>query len=255
MKNILEVERLNKFYSLGKTAKHHVLKDINLRIEMGEFVSVMGPSGSGKSTLLYTVSGMDKMTSGSVKLAGKEIADLSEEELTKLRLYKMGFVFQQSTLIRNLNIFDNIILSAYLAKTDNRQKINKRASELMKRTGIADLSDRDITQVSGGQLQRVSICRALINNPDIIFGDEPTGALNSQATNEVMDILSNINQSGTTILLVTHDVKVAAKTGRVLFMLDGRISCEKNLGKYQKEKDDIRAREEELLRWLSQIGF
>ncbi|WP_459503207.1 ABC transporter ATP-binding protein [Bacillus sp. C1] len=255
MTNILEVNRLNKLYLFGKTAKHHVLKDINLNIKVGEFVSVMGPSGSGKSTLLYNVSGMDKMTSGSVKFAGKEISNMSEEELTKLRLHKMGFIFQQSHLIRNLNVFDNIILSAYLAKTESRKKINKRAGELMRQTGIVDLSDHDITQVSGGQLQRVSICRALINNPDILFGDEPTGALNSQATNEVMDILSNINQSGATILLVTHDVKVAAKTERVLFMLDGSISCEKNLGKYQKEKDDIRIREEELLLWLSQMGF
>lgn len=255
MKSILQVSHLNKVYSLGKTDKQHVLKDINLEIKEGEFISVMGPSGSGKSTLLYTISGMDKMTSGSVVFKNREISSSSEEELSKLRLHKMGFIFQQSNLLKNLNIFDNIILSAYLAKNESRKKINKRASELMRKTGISELSNHDITQVSGGQLQRVSICRALINNPDIVFGDEPTGALNSKATHEIMDILADINRSGTTIMLVTHDAKVAAKTERVLFMMDGSIAAEMYLGKYKKEKTDIKIREEKLLTWLGHMGF
>lgn len=255
MKGILEARKLNKFYSMGKDNKQQVLKDIDLDIMQGEFVSVMGPSGSGKSTLLYNVSGMDKITAGSIKFCGQDISTLPEEKLSELRLSKMGFIFQQSNLLKNLNLFDNIILSAYLKKGESRQKVNDRANKLMKHMGIDDLADNDITQASGGQLQRVAICRALINNPAIVFGDEPTGALNSKATGEVMDILADINQSGTTIMLVTHDAKVAAKTERVLFMADGVISGEKVLGKYKKEKGDAKARESQLSVWLSQMGF
>ena len=255
MKNILEARKLNKIYTTGKDNSQQVLKDIDLDIMQGEFVSVMGPSGSGKSTLLYNISGMDQITMGSVRFCGQELSTLPEEKLSELRLSKMGFIFQQSNLLKNLNLFDNIILSAYLKKGESRQKVNDRAKELMKHMGIDELKDNDITQASGGQLQRVAICRALINNPAIVFGDEPTGALNSKATGEVMDILADINQSGTTIMLVTHDAKVAAKTERVLFMSDGAISGEKALGKYQKEKSDTKARENQLSVWLSQMGF
>jgi putative ABC transport system ATP-binding protein len=255
IKYILEARKLNKIYITGKDNKQQVLKDIDLNIMQGEFVSVMGPSGSGKSTLLYNVSGMDQITAGSIKFCDQEMTSLSEEKLSELRLSKMGFIFQQSNLLKNLNLFDNIILSAYLKKGESRQKINDRAKKLMKQTGITELADNDITQASGGQLQRVAICRALINNPQIVFGDEPTGALNSKATGEVMDILADINQSGTTILLVTHDAKVAAKTERVLFMADGIISGEKKLGKYQPGNSDLRARESKLSLWLSQMGF
>lgn len=176
----------------------------------------MGPSGSGKSTLLYTISGMDQMSSGSVKVDSKELSCMKEEALAKLRLTEIGFIFQQSNLLRNLNLFDNIILSAYLAKCESKKIVNERALELMGKMGISDIASHYITEASGGQLQRVSICRALINNPNIIFADEPTGALNLKSTEEVMQILLNINRDGTTIMLVTHDVKVAAKTERVL---------------------------------------
>ncbi len=125
----------------------------------------------------------------------------------------------------------------------------------MEKTGIAELAENDITQASGGQLQRAAICRALINNPDIIYGDEPTGALNSKSANEIMDILADINHSGTTILLVTHDVKVASKTERVIFMLDGEVTGEYQLGKYEKENSDDKGREEELSQWLLKMGF
>jgi putative ABC transport system ATP-binding protein len=227
---------------------------VDLEIRQGEFVSVMGASGSGKSTLLYNISGMDKMTAGSVKFCGNEISSMGEDELSKLRLSMMGFIFQQSNLLKNLSIFDNIILSAYQAKKESRSVINKRAKQLMEQTGITAVSNNDITQASGGQLQRAAICRALINNPQIVFGDEPTGALNSKAAGEVMDTLSEINQTGTTILLVTHDTKVASKTERILFMTDGVVAGEKRLGKFQKGSD-IRTRENQLSAWLSQMGF
>lgn len=144
-------------------------------------------------------------------------------------------------------------MPAYLAKVESRKIINKRALELMKKTGISQIATNNITEASGGQLQRVSICRALINKPNIIFADEPTGALNLKATEEVMNILANINRTGTTIMLVTHDVKVAAKTERVLFMVDGEIVSEIRMGKCRN--NDLKEREEKLLKWLTEMGF
>jgi putative ABC transport system ATP-binding protein len=215
----------------------------------------MGPSGSGKSTLLYNISGMDRMTSGSVLFNGHELSTLSEQALSRLRLTGMGFVFQHIHLLKNLSIFDNVILPAYLAKKCSRKAINHRAVELMEKVGIADLANHDITQASGGQLQRVGICRALINEPDIVFGDEPTGALDSRAAGEIMDLFDDINRSGTTILLVTHDLKVASRTERVLYMLDGRVISERNLGKFSGTLDESKAREEQLSRWLLEMGL
>lgn len=251
MEIILESEQLNKMYSIGEHHQQHVLKNISLAIKKGEFVSVMGPSGSGKSTLLNNISGMDRCTNGKVLFRGREISSLPEKELSDVRLYQMGFIFQHIHLLKNLSIFDNIILAAYLAKKESRDDINNRAKDLMKKTGIYELAKNDIGQASGGQLQRAAICRALMNQPDIIFGDEPTGALDSKSAEEIMEILIEINQSGTTILLVTHDVKVAAKSERILYMVDGSIVGEKQLGKYNKEGKDHKLREEVLTRWLA----
>ena len=254
MNKILEVEKLNKVYETGKRNRQQVLRDIDISITDGEFVSVMGASGSGKSTLLYNVSGMDKADSGSIKLCGEEISAMGEDVLAGLRLMKMGFIFQQSNLLKNLNMMDNIIYPAFAAKKDSRSNITDYAKKLMSQTGIFELSDNDITQASGGQLQRAAICRALINKPIILFADEPTGALNSKATNEVMEILADINANDTTIMLVTHDISVAAKTERILYMADGVVAGEIILGKYQKNKD-IKIRENKLSAWLSQKGF
>ena len=255
MSVLLESSGLNKSFMLGKDNSQSVLKDVGLQIERGEFVSVMGPSGSGKSTLLYNISGMDRMTSGSVRLEGRELADLSEEDLSELRLTEMGFVFQHIHLLKNLSIFDNIVLPGYLARNGGRTAVNQRATTLMEKVGIEELADNDVTQASGGQLQRVGICRALINKPAIVFGDEPTGALNSKAAGEIMDLLADINRSGTTILLVTHNVKVAARTERVLFMLDGRIVAERQLGPYVGNGHEGSSREEALSAWLLEQGF
>ncbi|MCF7914800.1 MAG: ABC transporter ATP-binding protein [Spirochaetaceae bacterium] len=255
MNLLLESKALNKKYFPGKENEHHVLKDVDLKIEKGEFISVMGPSGSGKSTLLYNISGMDKISSGSVVFNNQELARFSEKELAGLRLTSMGFIFQHIHLLKNLSVFDNVIMSAYLAKKLSRKVINRKASDLIEKLGIAEISDNDINQASGGQLQRVGICRALINDPDIIFGDEPTGALNSKAADEIMELLAEINRGGTTVMLVTHDIKVAAKTERVVFMLDGRIVDEKVLGKYSPETCSIKEREENLTSWLVDMGF
>jgi putative ABC transport system ATP-binding protein len=255
MSVLLESSGLNKRFVLGKDNEQRVLKDVDLQIAKGEFVAVMGPSGSGKSTLLYNISGMDRMTSGSVNLGDQELADLSEEELSDLRLREMGFVFQHIHLLKNLSIFDNIVLPGYLARNGGRRAVNQRATALMEKVGIGELADNDVTQASGGQLQRVGICRALINKPSIVFGDEPTGALNSKAAGEIMDLLADINRSGTTILLVTHNVKVAARTERVLFMLDGEIVAERKLGAYGGNGREGTSREEALSAWLLDQGF
>ncbi len=255
MTAILESQQLCKSFILGNDNEYTVLSDVDLTIEPGEFVSVMGPSGSGKSTLLYNISGMDRAKSGRVLFNGQDITALSEEELSKVRLTGMGFVFQHIHLLKNLSIFDNVVLSAYLAREESHDQIDQRAEALMEQVGVAHLAGNDITQASGGQLQRVGICRALINNPDILFGDEPTGALNSKAAGEIMDLLTELNKSGTTIMLVTHDVRVAARTERVLFMLDGQIVSEKYLGKPSENGTERKEREESLSSWLTELGF
>ncbi len=254
MNEILQANNLCKKYTVNNIEKE-ILKNVNLTINEGEFVSVMGPSGSGKSTLLYNISGMDKMSEGEVVFDGIQLNELSESKQSEIRLNKMGFVFQQNNLLKNLGIIDNIILSAYIAKNSPKEAINKKAEDLMKKTGIFDLAHNDITQVSGGQLQRTAICRALINDPIILFGDEPTGALNSKAASNIMDILHSINEEGTTIMLVTHDIKVASQSERVIFMLDGIIKGEYKLSKFDKNKNNIKKRESELSKWLLEMGF
>lgn len=242
MSIILEAKNLIKEYQVGKNEKQRVLNDVNLRIEKGEFISVMGPSGSGKSTLLYAISAMDRVTSGCVHFCGLDLSSMAEEALGKIRLQRMGFIFQQSNLLKNLNIFDNILLPAYLSEGKPRGEAKERGEKWMNQMGISDLAEYDISQVSGGQLQRASICRALMNCPEIIFGDEPTGALNSKSAGEIMDIFSGINEKGTTVFLVTHDVKVAARTERILFMSDGKIVDEMKFPKEMKEETEVRIR-------------
>ncbi|PEZ80901.1 ABC transporter ATP-binding protein [Bacillus sp. AFS017274] len=255
MSTILEARSMNKKVELGKDNELDILKDVSLEIEEGEFVSVMGPSGSGKSTLLYNVSGMDRMTSGSVKFKGREIGRLKEEELAKIRMNNMGFIFQDINLLKNLSVIDNVMFPALVSKDADKNAIHQKAKKLLEMTGIEKLADNTITQGSGGQLQRVGICRALINDPDIIFGDEPTGSLDSKSTEEIMSILAEINKKGTTIMLVTHDGKVAAKTERVLFMVDGNIVAQKKMRKYDAQHDDIKGREESIMKWLVENGF
>ena len=255
MSNIVEAQRMNKKVALGNENELHILRDINLDIEKGEFVSIMGSSGSGKSTLLYNVSGMDRISSGSVKFKGSEIGSMKEEELAQLRLKNMGFIFQDINLLKNLSLIDNVMFPALVSKDADKNAVYEKAKKLMEMTGIEKLADHNITQGSGGQLQRVGICRALINDPDIIFGDEPTGALDSKSTEEIMSILAEINKKGTTVMLVTHDAKVAAKTERVLFMVDGNIVAQKKMRNFDAQHDDIKQREESIMKWLVENGF
>ena len=254
MTKILVGENIVKSFGQGDE-KRNVLDEVSVEINEGEFVAVMGPSGSGKSTLMFALSGMDGIDNGQVTFDGKELSTLSENELADIRRTKMGFIFQQPTLLKNLNILDNIILPSMRDHRNKRAKITEKARSLMSKVDIVALENREITQASGGQLQRVGICRALMSDPKVIFGDEPTGALNSTSANEIMKLLAEIHRSGTTIMLVTHDVKVAAKTERVLFLFDGKIAGEYLAGTYDEASDDLKAREERLTSWLTEMGF
>ncbi len=253
--NILEVNDLCKTYIVDKR-QNNILRNVNFSIKNGEMVAVMGPSGSGKSTLLYTVSGMDRLTAGNVIFDGKNIAEMNEKELSILRLDDMGFIFQQMYMLKNLTVLDNIILPACQSKknNENRSQTVQRAQSLMRKLGIIDIADNDINEVSGGQLQRACICRSMINNPKMIFADEPTGALNRTSSDEVMEELTKLNNEGTTIMLVTHDVKVAAKCTRVLFIVDGNIKGEYNLNRYENVSQ-MRERERALNNWLLELGW
>lgn len=239
MKKLLTGEEVVKSFGTGEE-KRNVLDGVSVSIHEGEFVAVMGPSGSGKSTLLFALSGTDNVDGGQVAFDGKDLSRLGESELAELRRTQMGFVFQQPTMLKNLNIFDNIILPSIRGGRRAAGAITARARALMDRVGIAELAERDIAQVSGGQLQRAGICRALMNNPKMIFGDEPTGALNSRAAEEIMDLLSEIHAEGTTVMLVTHDAKVAARAERTLFMRDGNIVSELKLPKFDGQGLDGR---------------
>ena len=251
---VLEVKDLCKTYVINKR-QNNVLKNVNFTVEDGEMVAVMGPSGSGKSTLLYAVSGMDEATAGSVLFDGKDITKIKGKELAALRLDEMGFIFQQMYMMKNLTILDNIVLPAMESKKTKESKSEKiaRGEELMRKLGIIEVADNDINEVSGGQLQRACICRSMINKPRVLFADEPTGALNRTSSNEVMEELVKLNEEGTTIMMVTHDAKVAAKCSRVLYIVDGNIK-----GEYVAPRDgelQEKDRERRLNNWLMDLGW
>ena len=250
---IIEARNLCKTYIVDKR-QNNVLKNVSFQVEKGEMVAIMGPSGSGKSTLLYSVSGMDRATSGEVMFDGKDITKLNENQLAELRLNKMGFIFQQMFMMKNLSILDNVLLPAIESKKDlspRKEKVAK-AETLMRKLGIIEVADNDINEVSGGQLQRACIARSMMNNPDILFADEPTGALNRQSSIEVMDELTKLNKDGTTIMMVTHDSKVAARCSRVLYIIDGQIA-----GEFNANKDIVDQKEKEraLKNWLMEMGW
>ncbi len=230
---MIKVEQVSKSFNDTR-----VLNDISFEINVGDFVAIMGPSGSGKSTLLYSISGMDSISDGRVMFDRVNISAMGENELSEFRLTKMGFVFQNAQMLKNLSVFDNIKLPGLVAKKELADTISNRAAELMRRMEIEGIEERDIREVSGGQLQRASICRAMINNPDILFLDEPTGALNSGATDQVLAILEDLNRDGMTIMTVTHDQRVAAKARTVIYIIDGEIAaCKEFLPDSDREKE------------------
>lgn len=251
MTAVIEAKDLCKTYVVDKR-QINVLKNVNLKVDEGEMVAIMGPSGSGKSTLLYSISGMDRPTSGNVLFDGEDISGMKSSDLADIRLDKMGFIFQQMYMMKNLTILDNILLPAVESrKGGSREEKIKRAENLMRKLGIIEVADNDINEVSGGQLQRACICRSMINSPKILFADEPTGALNRTSSNEVMDELVKLNRDGTTIMMVTHDSKVASRCTRVLYIVDGNIRGEYKNDTALADKE----RERKLNNWLMDLGW
>lgn len=254
MGHLLEVKDICKTYVIDKR-QNNVLRNVNFVVDDREMVAIMGPSGSGKSTLLYSVSGMDNPTSGTVIFDGTDITKLNDNDLATLRLDKMGFIFQQMYMMKNLTILDNIVLPAIQSKKikETRKEKMERGKELMRKLGIIDVADNDINEVSGGQLQRAAICRSMINKPKLLFADEPTGALNRTAANEVMNKLVKLNKEGTTIMMVTHDSKVAAKCSRILYIVDGKIK-----GEYDNSNAESYSEKEverKINNWLLELGW
>ena len=234
--------------------KEKILFNVDISIKKGEMVAIMGPSGSGKSTLLYQLSGMDIPDAGQVIFDGNDICTYSEDRRAEERINKMGFVFQQMNMLPNLNIIDNIVFPAL--ERQKRKRVNRKAEaqireealSLMNKVGIRGLEKRKITEVSGGQLQRACICRAIMNQPKLLLADEPTGALNISATRDVMDILTMLNKEGTSILLVTHDSRVASYCKRILYMTDGKICRELSLDEHIYRTQE--QREEKVKQWV-----
>ena len=230
---VVTARALTKIYGRGENAVT-ALDQVDVSVARARFTAVMGPSGSGKSTLLHCLSGMDRPSGGSVLLGDTDLAALDERELSALRLSRFGFVFQQAHLLSTLCLLDNIVLPGFLASLRPRQEVEARGRRLMERMGISELAGNDITEVSGGQLQRAGICRALINEPGVVFADEPTGALNSATAAQILDLLGEIHASGTTLVVVTHDAQVAARADRVLLLVDGAVVEDLALGRYQE---------------------
>ena len=231
MKNIIETKKLCKTFSSGGI-QQHVLKNIDLEIYEGDFTIIMGASGAGKSTLLYSLSGMDKPTLGSVMFDGTEITKMNTDELAIFRRSNCGFVFQQVYLVDSMSVLDNIMAAGLLVYKDKRV-LAKKAGELLKAVNIDEtLWGKFPTQISGGEAQRVGIARSLINDPKLVFADEPTGALNSQTGKAVLDTLTKFNEKGQSIVMVTHDISSARRGNRILYVKDGEIAGECNLGKY-----------------------
>jgi len=225
MKKIVEVSSLIKDYG-RLTNKHKILKEIDLEINEGEFFSIMGPSGSGKTTFLNIMSTIDKATSGKVIIDGKDVNSLKEDELARFRRDVIGFVFQDFNLLDSMTIRDNIALPLTL-NSEKIEIILERINKLTKLLGIEKHLDKYPYQLSGGQKQRAAICRALITSPKVIFADEPTGALDSKSSVEVLECFTNINKSyNTTIVMVPHDARAASYADRVMFLKDGSISGE-----------------------------
>lgn len=249
---MIEAKALCKSY-VNDGHQNHVLRNIDLEIGKGDFTVIMGSSGSGKSTLLYNLSGMDTPSSGEIYYSKQRIDKLREKELARFRRSEVGFVFQQMHLVSNLSVYENITLPGYLLGAMANREVQARANRLLEQFGIGELSRRLPSQLSGGQQQKAAIARALINTPPLLFADEPTGALNSKAGREILNILTHLNEQGQSILMVTHDIKAAIRAERIIYLHDGKIEGEIAIDKYMP--DAGLDREKHVLSWLSSRGW
>ena len=249
---IIKTNKLCKSFSNGGI-QQHVLKNLNIEIKQGDFTVLMGSSGSGKSTLLYALSGMDTPTVGDVFWGEENIAKLNGDKLALIRRENCGFVFQSIYLLDNMNVLDNVLTSGLLVNKD-KKSVYQKAVNLLKSVG---LSENDFVklpnQLSGGEKQRVAIVRAIINNPKILFADEPTGALNSAASIQVLDNMTMLNENGQSIVMVTHDIKTALRGNRILYIKDGSICGDVELKPFSKAENTVR--QQKLQQFLSEMGW
>lgn len=248
---LLKIEKLCKTFSSGGV-QQHVLRNIDLELYRGDFTVIMGASGAGKSTLLYALSGMDTPNLGTITFGGKEISALSQDGLAVFRREHCGFVFQQIYLIEGMSVTDNVLSAGLLVQKDRKALVQK-AKELFAAVDIPEETQKKFpTQISGGEAQRVGIVRALINSPEILFADEPTGALNSKTGLDVLDVLTRFNEQGQSVVMVTHDVRSARRGNRILYLKDGAVLGECELGKYVSGDAE---RHEKLSAFLKSMGW
>lgn len=220
--NIIELRNIQKYYPVGKD-KLHVLKSINLEIKKGDFVMIMGKSGSGKTTLLNILGFLDRFSEGQYIFKGNDVTNLSEKERSKFRNTNIGFVFQQFNLIQNLNIYKNVELPMIYNNKYSKEEKDKKIKHNLDLVGLLDKINQKPLELSGGQQQRITIARALVNEPDIIFADEPTGALDTETSKDIMDLLKKLNNDGKTIIMVTHDPELLNYATKVVRLKDGVV--------------------------------
>ncbi len=255
---ILSTRKLSKTY-VADGVQAHVLGSVGLELYKGDFTSIMGPSGSGKSTLLYCLSGMDAPTSGEVIFEGEDIARLGQGRLSELRAQRFGFVFQAANLVSNLTLYENIAVPGYLKRGRSASATRRATDELVARMGLAQVASHLPSQASGGQKQRCAVARAVVNEPAIVFADEPTGALNRANSLEVLDLLGELNRNGISILMVTHDVRSAVRGNRMLYFEDGGIRGELELAPWDSalsgDEAYVREREAMASAWLASLSW
>lgn len=249
---ILQGEKITRVFHQGKT-ETKVLDGVDIKIFEKDFTVIMGPSGAGKSTLLYMLGGMDYITGGRVLYRDKEISSFSENRMGKLRAEEFGFVFQQTHLVSNLTLLENVLVAGYVSKKDNAGKVRERAENLLRQMDVEEAKNRLPSQVSGGEAQRAAIARAMIGKPGLLFADEPTGALNQSNTREVLGLLTDLNRKGQSILMVTHDLRAAARGNRILYLEDGKICDELALEPYNEMEE--KRRERDVSQWLSGLRW
>ena len=251
-KTILSARGLCKSFA-HNGVQSHILSNLDLDVYEGDFTVIMGASGSGKSTLLYSLSGMDRATGGQVIYDGRDLVKMSEKELSALRCGDFGFVFQQMHLVSNLSLFENIAVPGYLNKNRTAAQTDSRTREMLEKMGISHISEHLPSQCSGGEQQRCAIARAIVSEPKLLFADEPTGALNRRNTVEVLNLLSELNAAGQSILMVTHDVRAALRATRIIYIADGAVIGDIDLPPYSAE--DEKSREVQVNSWLSAMEW
>ena len=244
---ILSARKLRRAFD----SHHVILNDVNLDIGRGDFTVIMGPSGAGKSTLLYVLSLMDRPDAGQVLLEGQDLTAMHEKQLAAVRAREFGFVFQQTHLVSYLTLRENVAVAGYLCQ--RTEKTNTRVEALLRQMNVSEAADRLPGDVSGGEGQRAAVARAVINEPKLLFADEPTGALNRSSTEEVLKLFTELNEGGQSILMVTHDLHAAARGNRVLYLEDGKLVDEKRLGAWRPEQ--AKAREQTLTDWLNSLRW